>query len=608
MSEDSPKFGRRDFLKIAGLTAAGAFLSSCTPKEIIPTPEPKKSEPTIAPTVKPTETKLPTPEPSPTPFPTEAPKPTPTETPFFSENGPAQVVRFANPESSGGIGGTERPTPVDYFQQNKEKVVALGVQITEAIGKGELPKETKEENVFVIYNVQKEGQLAVDEVGAFVVAGKGNSADQQQVYLVNKNGVRLWSSKVSLYKDSFVGVTEDGQQRLEQKVGENTYQALFQMGRPGDDASGAVFEMTKLDAIGNPQKGVEKTLVLLLESYSNVDTQEGMILIVDGAIPLKIPNEKKVREGLTGMPDYYNGVWKIVDLKTEKTVVVYDPISGKLVEGKEEDIFEEIPGMKEAIELPGLKRVWNGKASRVDYLDSDGYAIAYWAEAHWEQNSKTGEWELEGLKGNILTSQKKEPEVKTKGYVEIQTPKYETIGRLTEHPQDLRYLDLKKHSGLFVDWKPETAGEKAIAVQKVPLPNLGNQGRISEAVVGTFLLYMEEVAPGTPFRAPFSGRISGPYKIKESWEEQFIYLVDASGNLSLRIFSIFTDPMPKKVDAGETLFRISEKTLVEHRFAIPEASRAQIVLALTNEEGEYHPMTFNDLLRDETGRLVRLKN
>ncbi len=355
MSEDSPKFGRRDFLKIAGLTAAGALLSSCAPKEIIPTPEPKKSEPTITPTAKPTEVKLPTPEPSPTPFPTEAPKPTPTETPFFSENGPAQVIRFANSESSGGIGGTERPTPVDYFQQNKEKVTALGIQITEAIGKGELPRETKAENVFVIYNVQKEGQLAVGEVGAFIVAGKGSSADQQQVYLVNKNGVRLWSSKVSLCKDCVVGVT-GGRQRLEQKVGVNTYQTLFLIEDSGDDASGAVVEMTKLDAIGNPQKGVEKTLILLLESYSNVDTQEGMALIVDGAIPLKIPDKKKVRENLSRMPDYYNGVWKIVDLKTEKTVAVYDPVSGKLVEGKEEDLCGKKEEEFEEYRKRGLKR------------------------------------------------------------------------------------------------------------------------------------------------------------------------------------------------------------------------------------------------------------
>jgi len=319
MSKENPKFGRRDFLRMAGLTAAGLFFSSCAPKEPTPKPVSGKSEPTSEPTIAPT---------------------TPTETPFFSENGPAQIISFANPESSGGTGGTEGPTPVDYFQQNREKVIALGVQIAEAIGKGELPKETKAENVFVIYNVQKEGQLIVDEVGAFVVAGKGNSEDQQQVYLVNKNGVRPWSSKVSLCKDCFVGVV-DGQRRLEQKVGENTSQALFLIEDSGDDASGAVDEMTKLDAIGNPQKGVEKASVLLLVSYSNVDTKEGIILIIDGAIPLKIPDKKKVREGLSGMPDYYHGVWRTVNPKDNKTVAVYDPVSGKLVEGKEEDIFEE---------------------------------------------------------------------------------------------------------------------------------------------------------------------------------------------------------------------------------------------------------------------------
>ncbi len=76
MSKENPKFGRRDFLRMAGLTAAGVFFSSCALKEPTPQSVSGKSEPTP----EPTKVVFPTAEPSPTPLPTEAPKPTPTET------------------------------------------------------------------------------------------------------------------------------------------------------------------------------------------------------------------------------------------------------------------------------------------------------------------------------------------------------------------------------------------------------------------------------------------------------------------------------------------------------------------------------------------------
>ncbi len=84
MSGENPKFGRRDFLRMAGLTAAGVFFSSCALKEPTPQSVSGKSEPTPEPTIalttEPTKVVFPTAEPSPTPLPTEAPKPTPTET------------------------------------------------------------------------------------------------------------------------------------------------------------------------------------------------------------------------------------------------------------------------------------------------------------------------------------------------------------------------------------------------------------------------------------------------------------------------------------------------------------------------------------------------
>jgi len=108
MSKENLRFGRRTFLRMAGLTAAGVFLSSCTPKE-------------------------PTPEPSPTPFPTEAPKPTPTET-LKQKWGKVWVIG-----EGAGTGG-----PESGLTKNEERFGNFVEQITQQLEvKGESLKQTE---------------------------------------------------------------------------------------------------------------------------------------------------------------------------------------------------------------------------------------------------------------------------------------------------------------------------------------------------------------------------------------------------------------------------------------------------------------------------------
>ena len=148
MSEENPRFGRRKFLKMTGLTAAALALASCSPKEPTPKPVSGKTEPTleptIAPTAKPTETKLPTPQPSPTPFPTEAPKPTPTEAPKPT---PTEILR----EKWGKVWeikeineGTGTGGPESGLTKDEERFGNFIEQITKQLeAKGESLKQTE---------------------------------------------------------------------------------------------------------------------------------------------------------------------------------------------------------------------------------------------------------------------------------------------------------------------------------------------------------------------------------------------------------------------------------------------------------------------------------
>ena len=132
----SKEISRRKFLRMAGLTAAGVFFSSCASKEPTSTskPEPKGSEP-IA-TVKPTETRLP---PTPTavltriPAPTEAPKPTPTE--ILREKW-GKVWILGGGEGTGG--------PESGLPKEEERFGSFIEQITRQLEqKGESLKQTE---------------------------------------------------------------------------------------------------------------------------------------------------------------------------------------------------------------------------------------------------------------------------------------------------------------------------------------------------------------------------------------------------------------------------------------------------------------------------------
>lgn len=138
----SKEISRRDFLKMAGLTAAGVLFSSCSPKEPTPTaqPEAKDKEPTAVPTLKPTETKLPpTPTAVPTkvPTPTEAPKPTPTEV-LKEKWGKVWLMH----QSGAGTGG-----PESGLTRDEERFGAFIEQITRQL---EQKKESlKQTELFV---------------------------------------------------------------------------------------------------------------------------------------------------------------------------------------------------------------------------------------------------------------------------------------------------------------------------------------------------------------------------------------------------------------------------------------------------------------------------
>ncbi len=601
MSEDSPKFGRRDFLKIAGLTAAGALLSSCAPKEIIPTPEPKKSEPTITPTVKPTETKLPTPEPSPTPFPTEVPKPTPTEI-LREKWGKVWVigegVGTGGPES--GLTNMEERFG-NFIEQITGQLEAKGESLKQAeLFVGAFPRpevdtngkpklqsgELSEKNSILCAYIF--GKTGMKEVYCATEGEKGKEAQVGKISDVFTPEEKIWGASCQEKADGSVVVScTDG-------TTYETEETVFGAG------------LTKLISEKETMTGYLFTAVAFQQKELSPST-----------FFLSIKDEKKLpflpsgKEGIDidkfipvfDLASARFNVWESSPEKDNPYVGNWDLNKGEWVGekgwGGEEGygklfVEEDVPELKEAIELPGLKRVWNRKYSRVDYLDSDGHAIAYWADARWEQNSKTGEWDLKDLKGSILTSQKNEPEVKTKGYVEIQALEYASV----------RSLDLKKHGGLFVDWEPEVAGEKAIAARKVPLPNLGNQGLVSEGFGVCPILTIEGVLPGIPFEAPFSGKIDE--SLKSSDGTPFFFLVNDESHFSLSVCGIFEEALPKTVKAGEKIFQVKEKTLTMWGGGM--FPKAQIIMVIADMDQTYAYMTFNDLLRDEAGRFVRLKN
>ena len=441
MSKESFKFNRREFLKMAGLTAAGFLLSSCRPENRPenPTPTkkpPEKPQPTNTPP-KPTE---PTIIPTATKEPTATPEPTPT----------IEVVKVAGipitpnylKQAFAGIGGGEETGWItfgrDYVSQSWGKeidfqtlsqnpvsslewMISLGAyQGAEGIfypgkEKGEVVFPQVENLAFArltLQNVPSELEqkkqeyqegiaplniLLRPETQMTVVGLLEKTPPPQEVTVIDKETIGGKLRYVLVAFTDYLRVSENGIPRH--------YFAIIPDNFPADPENKNTLSLKNILEKNGYQYALQTKEILMVDPATKKETKLGLNQIQGLTDPLtreagllfvdKLNEEAKelIFNPIVPYPEQMPAVWEIEQKKDDQENAIF-LLKGQQVNGefkdlmvarydkqKEQWVWEGIPEIpkEEVMQIEGLETKWNPQTKRWEYYDSkDGLVAGWW--------------------------------------------------------------------------------------------------------------------------------------------------------------------------------------------------------------------------------------
>ncbi len=264
--------------------------------------------------------------------------------------------------------------------------------------------------------------------------------------------------------------------------------------------------------------------------------------LVNGWIPVDMFVETEGEFRAVGYLDLKDGTWHGEEGYEEIESILEPDVLG---------LAEKVGAMQ----LEGFTFSWNEAEGRMEYIDEKGKSVAYW--------SSEGRIEL------------------MPGVVE---------------------LDFQVHRGLFVEEDSQVVAQRYQETGKMPLPFSADSGVVGETNYGLKILYVSNIVDNSPIVAFSSGNLERVRVDSGTKENDAVIFTTTGGGFYLFICKMGGDrALPESVVAGNTMFLATNPDFSE--LPIPQQRDSMFGIS-KGDFGEEEDLGLRELMTDNFGRIV----